>query len=787
MTARPEPVDQADRELISRSGLGSTLFVEAGAGTGKTTQLVDRIVNTVLERDVSLVDIAAITFTEAAASELQARIRIAFERRVADESTTHALRERCRQAIVDADRASISTVHGFASRILSEFAIAARLPPRVTALDEVSSQLAHERRWERFVDRLHGDPANEELLYRAAVLDVPLTERYSGQGSFKQVAAAFAQNWDRLVDIDLGAAGEPLVELDFSSFESAIDALESIAATCKDPTDKLIAHIEEACLPSMREVAAIADPYRKLRLFASGLKWSKAGGGKKDNWDLPPIEVRGYIGAVNEAVVDVCANVTSQVVERLWRLTAQEVLAAARSRRNDGGLEFHDLLVLARTVLRDSSEVRRSLHERYRHILLDEFQDTDPIQIEVASLIAAEPSDEQPLDWREHVVPDGGLFFVGDPKQSIYRFRRADIELFLSARAVFGDATDAGGGPVRLTTNFRTVGPIIEWVNELFAVAMPEEIAGAQPRYEPLHAWREPEVGNDHRPIVFGGAHPDPKVKATPLREAEASDVASIVAHISARPHEWPVWSESDGAWRPARLDDVTILIPTRTSLPYLREALDGAAVPYRLATGTLVYDTQEVRDALALLRAVDDPGDTLSLITALRSPLYGCSDVDLATYHRAHRSWSLRAAPQGDFSADHPAAAAIGHLHSLWSQRWWMSPATLLERALRERRAFLVGLGDPRPAEVWRRLRFLLDQARMFEESVGGDLRSFLDWAALQSADGARVHEPLLPETDESAARQLAGHGAKGRGFPSTTPARLTTQASSARRGASA
>ena len=175
------PVDQAARELISETGLGETLFVEAGAGTGKTTQLVGRIVNTVLERDVPLSDIAAITFTEAAASELQSRIRVAFEKRIADDATPELVRERCRQAVADADMAAISTVHGFASRILGEFSVAANLPPRVSVLDEVSSQLANEHRWDQFVDRLHEREDCEELLYRAALMEIPLQPRWSGQ------------------------------------------------------------------------------------------------------------------------------------------------------------------------------------------------------------------------------------------------------------------------------------------------------------------------------------------------------------------------------------------------------------------------------------------------------------------------------------------------------------------------------------------------------------------------------------------------------------------------------
>ena len=788
MSATTQPIDQDARTLISASGLGETLFVEAGAGTGKTTQLVGRIVNTVLRNDVALADIAAITFTEAAATELQARIRVAFEQRIADPTTSDEVRECCRRAVGDADMAAISTVHGFASRILNEFSVSANLPPRVTVLDEVSSQLANERRWDRFVDRLHQQPERDELLYRAALMEIPLQPRWDGQATFKDVAANFSQNWDRLGDLD--ADGMPALEaIDFGEFDAAIEALAASVTSCTDPADKLALHIANTCLPEMRALASIADPHQKLRTIGRRLQgaskrkiWGRTNFGSKKSWACDTSEIKDLIEAVSDAAMNTFDAAGVAVVDQLMRLTAAEVLDAANERRRDGGLEFHDLLVLARQALRRNPEVRRALHERYRHILLDEFQDTDPIQIEVASLIAADPADTQPENWQDHPVPSGRLFFVGDPKQSIYRFRRADIKLFLAARDAFGGRS----GPVVLRTNFRTVRPIIEWVNAVFTEVMPEEIPEAQPKYEPLEAWREADSGADHRPIVFGGEHPDPKVKAGALREAEATDVGDIVADIATRPENWPVLDQPTMQWRPARLSDVTILIPTRTSLPYLRDALERRGLPYRLATGTLVYDTQEVRDVLAALRAIDDPNDTLSLVAALRSPLYGCSDVDLFTYHRAQRRWDLRSPTPDALDDGHPVVAALAHLRSLWDQRWWLSPATMMDRLLSERRAFLLAYGDPRPVEVWRRLRFLLDQARSFEESNGGDLRAFLEWASLQSADGARVHEPMLPETDEAALQILTVHGSKGLEFPITILSGMTTRAGGRRGGVS-
>jgi len=578
-------------------------------------------------------------------------------------------------------------------------------------------------------------------------------------------------------------------------FDRAITALAARRAECTDDSDKFLEHLN-GVLVEMVAVQQISDPYRKLKVMAGyrrggksstrreGLKgWGISGKGRGNAWGGKDnlSDIKDNILDVNQAMADALDEVTNLVLIELSRLVAIETVKAAEQRRAEGGLEFHDLLVLARNMLRTQPAARQALHERYPRILLDEFQDTDPIQIELAVLIATSATDVEGVAWPDLPVEPGRLFFVGDPKQSIYRFRRADISLFLRARDLFV----AGDQPVSLTTNFRTVEPIVDWVNAFFTEHMAVEQAGLQPAYVKLDAHRE-SSGRDHRPVLLGGEHEDPKINSAGLREAEADDVAAAIAAILAEPHAWPVFDEDQGQFRDARLQDITILVPTRTSLPYLRAALDQADIRYRIATGTLAYHTQEVRDALAAIKAIDDPTDEISLVAALRSPLYCCSDVDLFTFFQGGGRWDLRRPVPDGVAADHPVRHGIEHLRSLWLERWWLTPSGLLERLLRERRAAMLAFGNPRPADVWRRLRFLVDQARGFEEAGGGDLRAFTQWAELQGAAKARVHEPLLPETDEEALSIQTIHGSKGLEFPITILSGMTTLLDSARRGVS-
>jgi ATP-dependent exoDNAse (exonuclease V) beta subunit len=774
-------VDAKERSRIEHEGLDETLFVEAGAGTGKTFELVERVVNLVLEAGVPLRRIAAITFTEAAAAELRDRVREAFEARLDADRDVAA----CTQALADLDQAAIGTLHGFCLRILGEHPLEVDLPPRVEILDEVASQLAFQQRWDDFVDGLFGDPDAEELVLRAWALGIEVDTASKWKASFKDVASVFEDSWDRLDGLAARTPATTLAPIVFDPLRAALAEMCEVREKNRPrPGDTLLRRSQEI-EASVAAVLAEPEPLRRLAALCARHDGWRPGNqrGSKDKWD--DVEaVRRAVAAVGEAGAAIVRAANDEVLRQLAIRLAHFTVGAAEERRAVGHLVFHDLLVLARRLLQTSAEARAALHEKYQRLLLDEFQDTDPIQIEVAVRIAAaveglDGAGEGP--WHAVATEPGRLFFVGDPKQSIYRFRRADIGLFLAARDRF--STD-GGGPLVLGQNFRTVEPILDWVNGVFGALMAEEVPGAQPAYQPLAAERTVlGPGVDHRVLLVGGAR---EGRAGELRDEEALAVAKTIASIDVEKAAWLVQDEHTGEWREPCRRDVTILIPTRTSLRQLEDALDAEGVPYRVATGSLVFDTQEVREALDALRAIDDPGDELALVSALRSPLYACSDVDLFTWRQAGGRWDLRAPTERiEVAPDHPVAAAMRHLKSLADDRWWLEPSALLDRLLRERNAFVLAFGARRPREVWRRLRFLVDQARAFEESAGGGgLRGFLAWAELQRTEGTRVHEPLMAETDDDAVSILTIHGAKGLEFPITVLSGMTTLARGARKG---
>jgi ATP-dependent helicase/nuclease subunit A len=778
-TTRPTPPDQAARDRI-RDDLGATLFVEAGAGSGKTSSLVGRVVALVASGAAELRAIAAITFTEKAAAELRDRIRQDLETLAAD-ADRPAEAERARVALGQLDGAAIGTLHAFAQRILSEHPVEAQLPPRVEVLDEVTSAVAFDRRWARTLDQLLEDPDLERtiLLLSAAGVEPP---------KLRSLALAFDASWDLVEDhVPEEAPEPPAVAAQVPAVLAAIDDLASLAGHCTDPDDKLLGRIEGIVAFGAALRAAADDDLDLMEVLGNQQPNFTTGVGKQGCWDGMKPEVQARITTVAEHVDAVRSDVLHACARHLGSAMRHHTLAAAHARRASGHLEFHDLLVLARHVLRDpehGADVRASLADRYQRLLLDEFQDTDPIQIELAVRIAAaDPRAATQTGWADVPVAPGRLFVVGDPKQSIYRFRRADISMFLDAKERY---SAEAGGTVELTANFRTVEPIIDWVNTTFDTLMGERPeldipVASQPEYVALAAQRGAPPAGPPVTVVGGTPHPT-GTKADEVRAVEARDVAHAIT-VAMR-EQWQVADRVDGAdrWRDARLGDITVLVPARTSLPFLEDALEAAGIPFRAESSSLVYASRAVRDLLMVLRAADDPTDHLRIVAALRTPLLGCGDDDLYRHKVDGRgSWAYNGPTAPDPEAG-PVAAGLAFLREVHEARHWQSPAELLDLIARERRAFELGFVEGRPRDVWRRLRFVIDQARAWSEATGGNLRSYLRWVDQQTAEGARVTESVLPETDDDAVRIMTIHAAKGLEFPITVVSGMSTGASNQR-----
>ena len=750
--------DQAARDRVE-SDTAATLFVEAGAGTGKTRALVRRLSTLLLEDGIPVEQLAAITFTEKAAAELRDRLRM------------HLVGERGRDdrraenALAGLDTSAIGTLHSFALRLLSENPLEAGIPPQVTAQQATAEDTAVEAMWQECAATLFGSgPAVDRSGTLAQAVDDILDAGISTT-SFREVVEALHRDWDRLPTEQLHDGSDLPPIPDLSEITACAGSIVAWRDQCQDQSDLLYQTLgkHQAWLENLD--TALSDPTASPTwVELVGKPFGPGTGGKGDNWGGGDVvkEIREEIKRLSPLCEKIMASHWPPRIAVVLDALIPIVRRHADDRRRHGTLQFHDQLVLARELLQNP-QVRERVRNKYRRILIDEFQDTDPIQLDLAELLTT--ADDRP-------GPEPGrLFTVGDPKQSIYRFRRADIATYLRAQGD-GDHSATGIEIERLSTNFRCTRHVLDWVNTVFAeILVP--IDGVQPDYQALDpAPDRPPHDPAHGPKAFVFRTEDAPEQCPPdandahIRHwTEASDVARVIA--TAVREKWTHESKS-GEQTPLRLGDIAILLPSRAALPMLETCLDHAGIDYRTEASSIVYGTPEIRDLLLTVRAVANTADEASLVGALRSPLFGCGDDDLLRWRSGGGTWAPGARAPEELAAS-PVAEAMRYLTRL--SRETRRPGELLERLVNDRMVFESVAESPRRRDLWRRIRFVIEHAWQWEESASdparADLREYADWALSLTAEDARVPEAAIPEIGVDAVRITTIHASKGLEYP--------------------
>ena len=685
--------------------LDANLFVEAGAGTGKTYALVSRVV-ALVKAGVKMENIVAITFTEAAAAELSERIRTRMEQLLDDGHPDNANdllhdglddveRIRIGDAIADLDQASIQTIHSFAARLLHERPLDVALPPGWTPWDDLAESEHFRERWDSWLEWILGDGGDVPAELRQVMRHFLSSGLFLGH--CLTLAHAFHANYSQL----RGADSLPAVDLP-EIVQEALASLQSLAAECADPADRLREQLD-AAIATVASVAEVAgDPVGAAEALAVGAKVDYSGNvGSRSNWNRPTTEIRSEFRTVGQLLQQQIQAAALYPLLRSLRLRFAVDYAA--DRKADGVATFDDLLVWARDLLLNGG-ARRYFQSRYTHVLIDEFQDTDPLQAEIGFYLAATAdADVGRQSWHTLPLRPGGLFVVGDAKQSIYRFRRADLGVTQTVK-------DSGRlEPLTLSRNRRSQAPILQWVNAVFGNLMVED-AGVQAQYAPLqHHADIQQNGLSAGVRVFGGPS---DASADDVRRIQAHHIAQLAAsYAGGGQGRLSVYDKDAKHIRVARRGDVCILIRSRTGLGILERALEEAGIPYRLEGGSLLFETQEVHDLLNCLRAIDDPSDGVSVAAALRSPAFACSDVDLLNWREAGGAWDYTAAARHD--PTNPVGAAMDTLRGYHLARHDTPVSRLISDFVRERRLEELDLAEYRPREIWRRRQFLIDQAR--------------------------------------------------------------------------
>ena len=411
------PQDQDVRRRIQEA-LEENFFVEAGAGTGKTSSLVDRIVALVASGRASLDQVAAITFTESAASELRDRIRESLERAAADPERPIEEQARCTQGVADLDRAAIQTLHSFAGSLLRERPLEAGLPPAFEALDQISADMGFREAWGTWLDNALDDSGLRPSLRIALSLGLTL-------GHLQQVAASFHANYDLLEDASFP---EPPPSRPHAAAALIAESheLERLCAFAKNDADPLEAHVRSVSGVAQRLRGMDLESVAAWRVLSESLPLRHPRG-RVGDWETDPDSQQNACTRLKALLLELDGQaredldtVRAGCLMPLLRAVREFVLEYAKERKREGKAEFQDLLVWARDLLRDDLEVRDHFRERYSHVLVDEAQDTDPIQAEIATFLAEDvppgtPSQNRSNRWTDIPWPPASCSLLGIP------------------------------------------------------------------------------------------------------------------------------------------------------------------------------------------------------------------------------------------------------------------------------------------------------------------------------------------------------------------------------------
>jgi ATP-dependent helicase/nuclease subunit A len=785
--------DRSDAEArrAIREDLDETLAVEAAAGTGKTTELINRILQVIARGRADIHEIVAVTFTEKAAGELKLRLRQGLElerARAADPQVARRLID----AVQNLEEAHVSTIHGFCADLLRERPVEARIDPLFRVLTEGQAERLFNEAFAGWFERHLGDPPEgmRRSLRRTSRgfrpgdvdEDGPM-ERLRRAGYELTQWRDFRAPWTR-EPFERADAAAQLIELvhrtaDLSQRPSYVNDNLFVDTA---PVRRLSADLRTA-----RAASALTDldglesqlvDLRRNRDFRRARKGSGPGYAK----GVPRAEVL----AARDALTTALEEFQQRADADLAALLQGELLACVDEyealKERAGVLDFLDLLLKARDLVRDNGVVRRHFQTRFRRIFVDEFQDTDPLQAELLLLLASR--DPAVTDWR-HVDPvPGKLFLVGDPKQSIYRFRRADVGIY---HEVCGLLIARGAHRVELRRSFRAVPNIQRAVNAAFHKVM--TASATQSRYMPLEPHRADAPA---QPSVVVLPVPEPYAQRfIAAREIERSlpDAVGACVDWLVRHSGWTVTERRAPESRvPLEARHICILFRRFVSYgeditrPYVK-ALEARAVRHLLVGGKAFHDREEIETVRAALMAIEWPDDQLSVFATLRGPLFAIGDEDLFEYHHLCRVLQQREGRFHPFRIPPDLPDDLGHIRhaltllgALHKQRNAVPVAETISTLLKETRAHVGFVLRPGGEQVLANVLHVAELARQYELDGGMSFRGFVDVLQEAAAGGQAAEAPILEEGTDGV-RLMTVHKAKGLEFPVVILADMTAR----------
>ena len=778
--------DQADRDLI-RHALDDTIVVEAAAGTGKTTELVRRILRVLSTGRARIEQVVAVTFTEKAAGELKLRMRMELEslRQRSGEAEVHA---NLTDAIQRLEEAHVSTIHGFCADLLRERPVEAGVDPLFEVLTEPKADRLFDEAFEQWLhEQLENPPEGLRRALRRSVWSRDGRGTDDGPVDRIRWAARELAEWR---DFTGAWRRDPFDrDQELRGIVLRLQELAALTATPNSTRDPLF----QDTVP-IRELSRDIDTAQKYdtadpdgweaRVIDLGnnrdFRRARKGRDRMFSQATTREEVWTKLEALGAALDQFQRAADADLAALLHEELRDVVNSYDRLKQRAGSLDFVDLLLCARDLLKRHREVRAAFQGRFASLFVDEFQDTDPLQAEILLLLAADDPGES--DWRNIRPVPGKLFIVGDPKQAIYRFRRADVETY---REVCDLLESRGAKRAFLHTSFRSTPAIQRVVNAGFAPMMTGDRQTLQAQYVALTSHRP---DSPTQPSVVALPVPEPygkrQVAGYAIEKSLPDGVGAFVAWLL---HE-SGWTITERTTR----DELPIEVPIQArhvcilfrrfihfgddvTRAYV-EALEARGVPHLLVGGRSFHGREEVETVRAAMAAIEWPDDELSVFATLRGALFAIDDETLLEYrHRQNVFHPFR--PMTDPAPElQPVVDALVLLRALHARRNYRPVADTVTDLLNRTRAHVGFVLRPAGEQALANVLHIAELARQYEVNGGMSFRGFVDELRDQ-ADGGQVAEAPILEEGSDGVRLMTAHKAKGLEFPVVILADMTAK----------
>ncbi|MDR2538386.1 MAG: UvrD-helicase domain-containing protein [Bifidobacteriaceae bacterium] len=802
-----QPIDQSQRDLIQNSS--ENIFVEAAAGSGKTTQLIARVIQQILQGH-SLDQMVIITFTEKAGLELRSRLRKRLQESI-DQSSDPTLLQK---ALTSIDTANIGTIHSFCLALLKRFWVAAKVPPSIRILNRSEEIQSKKLMHRNIINSLENSPATGpffELLTSLPRLNLNANRLQTVIEQLDRNILTFANFTTDFTDLSkLNSLADQLIQqlqtnlshLDLTLLQQLPEKQQTAGDTAFKFITNAIQKLEQFQASENELTVKIAlintFDYQYLTGINMGSNIGKAWYAEVQSaFGFPDSQrqnIYGYLDRWSESITDAVFEYLLHYMKTIMQEQIQERIRSGNITNDDLILKTLEFVEgLRRSKSTSAQAILTALEQEYTQILVDEFQDTDPYQVRIFQAILGE-------------LTPNKFFVVGDPKQAIYHFRGADLGTYLSLKQAW---EKTAGTVVDLQVNFRSDPAILDFVN--FVFGNPEtglisntELDLVQEKYVdllPAPEFSEPNSSNTNQPknvneeytiqndgteaapanvekgqhsvtnspnddsvdaatssedaevIVLGVKDPEFAGQEKPnievLRQMEATDIAETITR-------WHRESPQE-----FRFKNIAILVPTAKNIPYLRDALETASIPYLVEVRATIYDTPEVIDALNVLRFLNspEPQDFVPLI--LRSTLFGFSDQQLLEYRIKHpRDTWLR--PTDEITSD--LESAVNYLYDLQSTSQSWAYWQIIEGVYRDCQTFELQAHFANGQATLNNINNFLTDLRVWQEDTQGSLTDYLEYVKSYYQAGSSSHEIVMETEDFDAVTITNFHQSKGR-----------------------